>query len=78
MVTCQSLTAVAPSEVQGTQPPQGIGVLNLCAPVRRLPGSLVPARRVPTEIPQVRVQDGVPHKIPTDDTALSGTCRHEC
>lgn len=47
-------------------------------PVACLRESLVPAHRVPTEIPRVRVQDSVPHKIPTDDTALPGTRRHEC
>jgi hypothetical protein len=32
----------------------------------------------PTEIPQVRVSGGIPHKNPTGTTAFPGTRRHTC
>jgi len=44
-------------------------------------GRRVPPRPVhprPTESPQLRVRGDVPHKEPTDETALPGTRRHGC
>ena len=53
-------------------------VLDLYALLHRLPGSRFLQVQFPTEIPQVQVRGGVPHKKPTDKTALSGISRHEC
>jgi hypothetical protein len=48
----QSVTALCDKVTHGGIGPRG-QAFNLCAPVRRLPKSLVSARRVATEIPRM-------------------------